>query len=65
MIYNFSKVGRAAAVALLDVYNCNPWSRLPTSEYKSVSGVRDWVSKYAKTIAAKKFTKQDRSPAKL
>ena len=33
---------------MLDLVNSNPWTRLPTSEYKSLSGVREWLSKQIK-----------------
>lgn len=37
---------------MLDIANYNPWSRLPTSEYKSLSGVREWLTKFLKTKVA-------------
>ena len=34
---------------MLDILNYNPWSRLPTSEYKTLNGVREWLTKFLKT----------------
>eukprot|EP00967_Tisochrysis_lutea_P095475 scaffold139220_cov21-Tisochrysis_lutea.AAC.4 len=31
-------------IAALDMRNANPWSRLPSSEYHSLQGVRSWVT---------------------
>ena len=36
------------AIATLDLYGINPWSRLPLSEYKTVSGVEERLSKFLK-----------------
>ncbi len=36
-------VGRALAVSALDVLGINPWSRLPSSEFRSLEGVREWL----------------------
>ena len=48
-VYNidiFEDVGRAFCVSLLDYYKINPISRLPTSWYKSLDGVKnDLVNK--------------------
>ena len=35
------QVGHALAVAALDLAQANPWSRLPTSEFGCLAGVRD------------------------
>ena len=37
----FEDVGRAFCVALLDFHKCNPVSRLPTSWYKNLEGVKN------------------------
>eukprot|EP00198_Chlamydomonas_reinhardtii_P007642 XP_001696979.1 predicted protein [Chlamydomonas reinhardtii] len=37
-------VGRAIAVAALDMEGANPWTRLPHSEHRSLEGVRSWIS---------------------
>lgn len=44
-----SKVGRAMAVAVLDMNNSNPWSRLPLSEFTSLEGVKNWVRRFVKS----------------
>jgi hypothetical protein len=33
-------------VSILDFYGCNPWSRLPKSEFRSLEGVRSWAQQY-------------------
>lgn len=43
------KVGRAMAVAVLDMNNSNPWSRLPLSEFTSLEGVKNWVRRFVKS----------------
>ncbi|KAK3750638.1 hypothetical protein QZH41_012825 [Actinostola sp. cb2023] len=45
----YEEVGRALVVSVLDMTNCNPWSRLPTSEFSSVEGVRNWVRRFIKS----------------
>jgi hypothetical protein len=42
----FACMGRCLAVAVLDLKDANPWSRIPNTEFKTVSGVRNWVSVY-------------------
>jgi hypothetical protein len=37
-------VGRAIAVAALDMEGANPWTRLPHSEHRSLEGVRSWIT---------------------
>ncbi|KAJ7373892.1 Cytosolic carboxypeptidase-like protein 5 [Desmophyllum pertusum] len=43
------QVGRAMAVAVLDMTNSNPWSRLPLSEFTSLEGVKNWVKRFVKS----------------
>ena len=47
------QVGRGLAVAALDIIDCNPWSRVSSSEYKSLAGVREWVRGYIKSCRAR------------
>ena len=37
------------AVAVLDMNNSNPWSRLPLSELTSLEGVKNWVRRFVKS----------------
>lgn len=43
-------------ISVLDFYGCNPWSRLPKSEFKSLEGVRSWVMQYV--LQSKGFREQ-------
>ncbi len=57
--------GKALAIALLDLTESNPWTRLTCSAHKNLRGVRDWLRKYIKAKAeeeAEKASKQ--SPTK-
>ena len=36
----YLQVGRGLVISILDLYQINPWSRLPTSEYATLHGVR-------------------------
>lgn len=45
----YEEVGRAVAVAVLDMNNSNPWSRLPLSEFASLEGARNWVKRFVKS----------------
>ncbi|XP_022089506.1 cytosolic carboxypeptidase-like protein 5 isoform X2 [Acanthaster planci] len=47
---HFEEVGRAVAVAALDLTNTNPWSRLASTEYSNVMGVRAWVQRYIRSM---------------
>ena len=44
------QVGKAMAIAALDLTESNPWSRLILSEYASIHGVRDWVRRYIRGL---------------
>lgn len=39
----FEEVGRALGISILDLTGSNPWSRIPNSEFRSLSGIRDWL----------------------
>ena len=43
---DWAQIGRSTVVSVLDFYDCNPWSRLPKSEFKSLEGVRSWALQY-------------------
>jgi len=43
--------GKALAIAMLDLTESNPWTRLTCSAYKNLRGVRDWLRKYIKAKA--------------
>ncbi|PFX32918.1 cytosolic carboxypeptidase-like protein 5 isoform X1 [Stylophora pistillata] len=45
----YEEVGRAMAVAVLDMNNTNPWTRLPLSEFTSLEGVKNWVRRFVKS----------------
>jgi len=45
---HYEEVGAGMAIAVLDMYNKNPMSRLPLSSYKSLSGVQNWLKKFCK-----------------
>ena len=49
------QVGRALAISALDMYQLNPWSRLPTTEYGSVAGVRQRLLQRIHTSRTKKL----------
>lgn len=42
-IFNFLKVGKSLGASILDLTAQNPCSRLPNSEFHSLSGLRDWL----------------------
>jgi hypothetical protein len=48
-IASFEQVGRALAVALLDLHSLNPWTRLPTSEPGSLAAWRASLALRIKT----------------
>ncbi|XP_077148023.1 cytosolic carboxypeptidase-like protein 5 isoform X3 [Ranitomeya variabilis] len=48
----FEQVGRAVAVALLDIEDCNPWPRLVLSEYSGLSNLRAWMLKHVRNSKA-------------
>ena len=55
MIINMLQVGRALAISALDMYQLNPWSRLPTTEYGSVAGIRQSLLQRIRTSRSKKY----------
>ena len=48
------QVGRALAVSLLDLHQLNPWSRLTTTSFGSLAGVKQSLIQRINSIRAKK-----------
>ncbi|XP_043397901.1 cytosolic carboxypeptidase-like protein 5 isoform X6 [Chelonia mydas] len=46
----YEQVGRAVAIAALDMAECNPWSRLVLSEHSSLSNLRAWMLKHVRNL---------------
>uniref|UniRef100_A0A8C8FPV1 Cytosolic carboxypeptidase-like protein 5 n=1 Tax=Oncorhynchus tshawytscha TaxID=74940 RepID=A0A8C8FPV1_ONCTS len=44
----FEQVGRAVAIAALDMADCNPWPRLVLSEHSSLTNLRAWTLKHVR-----------------
>ncbi|XP_042659123.1 cytosolic carboxypeptidase-like protein 5 [Tyto alba] len=44
----FEQVGRAVAVAALDMADCNPWPRIVLSEHSCLSNLRAWMLKHVR-----------------
>ncbi|XP_067879864.1 cytosolic carboxypeptidase-like protein 5 isoform X2 [Heterodontus francisci] len=42
----FEQVGRAVAIATLDMADCNPWPRVVLSEYSCLTKLRAWMLKH-------------------
>ena len=58
--------GKALAIAILDLTESNPWTRLTCSAYKNLRGVRDWLRKYIKAKAEEEAEKAaNQSPKKV
>ncbi|XP_069706642.1 cytosolic carboxypeptidase-like protein 5 isoform X2 [Phaenicophaeus curvirostris] len=45
----FEQVGRAMAVAALDMAECNPWPRIVLSEHSSLGNLRAWMLKHVRS----------------
>ncbi|NXN29252.1 CBPC5 protein, partial [Nycticryphes semicollaris] len=44
----FEQVGRAVAVAALDMAECNPWPRIVLSEHSCLSNLRAWMLRHVR-----------------
>uniref|UniRef100_G3TZY2 Cytosolic carboxypeptidase-like protein 5 n=1 Tax=Loxodonta africana TaxID=9785 RepID=G3TZY2_LOXAF len=44
----FEQVGRAMAIAALDMAECNPWPRIVLSEHSSLTNLRAWMLKHVR-----------------
>ncbi|XP_075811846.1 cytosolic carboxypeptidase-like protein 5 isoform X1 [Microtus pennsylvanicus] len=44
----FEQVGRAMAIAALDMAECNPWPRIVLSEHNSLTNLRAWMLKHVR-----------------
>eukprot|EP00071_Canis_lupus_P026709 XP_022260266.1 cytosolic carboxypeptidase-like protein 5 isoform X7 [Canis lupus familiaris] len=45
----FEQVGRAMAIAALDMAECNPWPRIILSEHSSLTNLRAWMLKHVRS----------------
>nr|CAB3220554.1 cytosolic carboxypeptidase-like protein 5 [Phallusia mammillata] len=45
----FEEVGRAMAVAALDMIQSNPWSRIQRSEFTTYENLRNWMLRYVRS----------------
>ncbi|XP_064002565.1 cytosolic carboxypeptidase-like protein 5 isoform X2 [Pogoniulus pusillus] len=46
----FEQVGRALAVAALDMAECNPWPRIVLSEHNCLSNLRAWMLRHVRSM---------------
>ncbi len=44
------QVGKAMAIAALDMAESNPWSRLVNSDHTCLDNVREWVKRYVRSM---------------
>ena len=62
----YEESGKAMAIAILDLTESNPWTRLTCSAHKNLRGVRDWLKKYIKAKAEEEQEKANKStPTKI
>ncbi|XP_054978610.1 cytosolic carboxypeptidase-like protein 5 isoform X4 [Sorex araneus] len=45
----FEQVGRAMAIAALDMAECNPWPRIVLSEHSSLTNLRAWMLRHVRS----------------
>ncbi|XP_029452156.1 cytosolic carboxypeptidase-like protein 5 isoform X2 [Rhinatrema bivittatum] len=63
----FEQVGRAVAIAALDMAECNPWPRIIMSEHSCLTNLRAWMLKHVrntKSITAGSKKRGTRTPPK-
>ncbi|KAJ6661162.1 hypothetical protein lerEdw1_015298 [Lerista edwardsae] len=46
----FEQVGRALAIAALDMAECNPWPRIVLSEHSCLTNLRAWMLKHVRSM---------------
>ncbi|XP_078506184.1 cytosolic carboxypeptidase-like protein 5 isoform X3 [Lissotriton helveticus] len=63
----FEQVGRAVAIAALDVAECNPWPRIIMSEYNCLSNLRAWMLKHVRNMKGNAGSKKKvpKTPPKI
>ena len=64
----YEESGKSMAIAILDLTESNPWTRLTCSAHKNLRGVRDWLKKYIKAKAEEEEAKNNAkngSPTKV
>ncbi|XP_060710067.1 cytosolic carboxypeptidase-like protein 5 isoform X6 [Hemiscyllium ocellatum] len=55
----FEQVGRALAVAALDMADCNPWPRVVLSEYSCLTKLRAWMLKHIRNTRSTAMSKKN------
>uniref|UniRef100_UPI00398E6391 cytosolic carboxypeptidase-like protein 5 isoform X2 n=1 Tax=Pristiophorus japonicus TaxID=55135 RepID=UPI00398E6391 len=55
----FEQVGRAVAIAALDMADCNPWPRVIMSEYSSLTKLRAWMLKHVRNTRSTATSKKN------
>ncbi|XP_078397628.1 cytosolic carboxypeptidase-like protein 5 isoform X2 [Cetorhinus maximus] len=55
----FEQVGRAVAIAALDMADCNPWPRVVMSEYSCMTKLRAWMLKHIRNTRSMAMSKKN------
>ncbi|XP_048386573.1 cytosolic carboxypeptidase-like protein 5 isoform X1 [Stegostoma tigrinum] len=55
----FEQVGRALAIAALDMADCNPWPRVVLSEYSCLTKLRAWMLKHIRNTRSTVMSKKN------